>query len=107
MSTTDRTNILTWLPEAADCRFETEDDGTITCYHPSGDPRIDGLYGSGDKPVAAYAQLLRRLDDFQETQRERLDDEAAHRDSVSRDEINPRGSTYDSRSAGSAGEWRP
>ncbi len=79
MSTT-RTELLTWLPEAADCvqgGSDSGDDPGYWCEHPAvGDGRtpqereLSTLTGYGATPVAAYASFLDRLTDWQEEKQE-------------------------------------
>ncbi len=72
--TTDLTDILTWIPEAADCHFEMTPELSITtCAHPSNDPLVRDIAGEGATPVEAYAQFLARLIEVQDTERERIE----------------------------------
>ena len=104
MSTTDRTNLLTWLPEAAECVQGGDEADGYWCEHPATGPartaierELSTLTGYGITPVAAYAKFLERLTTWQE-------ETLAHQDSVERDEINPRGTTFEPRSAGHWGQ---
>jgi len=74
-TTTDRTDLLNYLPEAADCTIFEDPvrPGTWWCTHPAY-PEVTG--GRGIDPVSAYARFAVRLDEWQEDQK--------------RDEIDPR-----------------
>lgn len=73
---TNRTNPLTYIPEAAECHWiesQSPDDYPFTCQHPDPNLREDEhgsemLAGFGDAPAAAYADFLEKLSTWQAEQ---------------------------------------
>lgn len=73
MSVTASTDLRTWIPEAHECTTEAVGEG-YECEHPhcSELGEFGGLYaelraltGRGATPVEAYADFLRKLEDWQ------------------------------------------
>ena len=101
MGTTDRTDLLTWLPEAAECHAEFTEgvDKPWTCSHP--DPGVPDFFGEGDTPLEAYAQFTARLIEWQESERERIADDEAYQEAVERDGLYPARECLEMRSVSS------